>query len=100
MTNRVRSVVHAVTVALLAAAVLMQPRGAHAGECPPRIHMNPAPNEVCGREHYDSAAAAQRCAYADAIARMTPDERDHCGIGEKHDAPNRSSDGAPNGRGA
>jgi len=58
-------------------------RMAFAVHCPPRAHLDPAANERCGRDHYESAAAAQRCAYADRVARMTADERDQCGIDEK-----------------
>ena len=51
-----------------------------AGGCPPRVHPDPAPNEQCGRDHYESAAAARRCAYEDAVARLTPQERKQCEI--------------------
>lgn len=57
---------------------MTRPLDAVAGACPPRVHLDPAPNEQCGREHYESAAAARRCAYADALARLTPQERKQC----------------------
>ena len=69
--------------AIVLAVVSPYVRVASAVDCPPRVHLDPAANEKCGRDHYESAAAAQRCAYADRIARMSPEERDECGIGEK-----------------
>jgi hypothetical protein len=85
MRTCMRFVVPQLAAAVLA-AVSLHVRAAHATDCPPRVHANPALNEVCGREHYDSAATAQRCAYSDAVARMSADERDECGIGEKRGA--------------
>jgi hypothetical protein len=90
MTIRIRVVVPRFTVVGLAAmlvALSLHVGVARAIDCPPRVHEDPASNELCGREHYESAAAAQRCAYADRVARMTPEERDECGIGDKHKRP-------------
>jgi len=88
MRTRMRFVVPQLAAAVVAVGAL-QGRTALAIDCPPRVHADPAPNEICGRAHYDSAATAQRCAYTDAVARMTPDERDECGIGASanHAAP-------------
>jgi len=47
-------------------------------DCPPRVHPNPAPNEVCGQDRYPSKAARDRCAYADRVAQMKQQERDYC----------------------
>ena len=67
-----------VTLLVVLLASMTTAVGVEAGGCPPRDHLDPAPNEQCGREHYESAAAARRCAYQDALAKLTPQERKHC----------------------
>jgi hypothetical protein len=87
MMNRIGFVAPRFAAVALAAIVLalVSPcvRVASAVDCPPRVHLDPATNERCGRDHYESAAAAQRCVYADQVARMSPEERDECEIDDK-----------------